>query len=93
MNDPLERLRKIYDDMCTALETKLKNPESITAADIQAVRAFLKDNGITSMLAEEGPLRRVTDATESLEPDTPQFPFAVPNSVLPADDPVVKAAH
>ena len=38
------------------------------------------------------PLRRVTDAAEGLEPDTRQFPFAIPNSVLPTNDPAVTKA-
>ena len=83
-----ERLYDIYEGICDVIVQKLKAPSEVTAADIQAYRGFLKDNGITSLRRPGNKLDEAASAAEEFE----EFPFAVPAPVLPKDDPAVKAA-
>lgn len=85
-----QRLYDIYDGMLDAIKKKLKNPADVTAADIQATLSVLKANGITSIRRPGNKLDEVATALEDLEVE--KFPFAVGPSILPKDDPAVKAA-
>jgi len=90
-NESEERLRNIYDGLCEVIEKKVKNsPSDVTAADIQAIRGFLKDNGISSVRRPGNSLDRAAGAVESM--DEGGFPFAVSGKILSEDDPAVKQA-
>ena len=67
------------------MKDKLSNPSEVTAADLTAIRGFLKDNGITALPVEGKPLKELADAAESF---TLPFPSSI--SLLPPDDPAVK---
>ena len=85
-----ERLRTIYDGVLDAIVRKIKDhPEEVTAADLQAYRAILRDNGVTGIPAPGSKLEETVSAVEEL--DTNKFPFAVDVSLLPEADPAVKA--
>ena len=87
--DLREALSDIFAKCCDVMKDKLdSNPEDITAADLNAIRGFLKDNGITAVPAEGSPLGKLADKVREL--DSRDFPFAVPaSSLLEADDPAV----
>lgn len=88
-NNTDPRLLDIYDGVLDAIVEKLKNPAEVTAADLNAYRAILKDNGITSIRVPGNKLDEAAKATEAF--DTSKFPFAVNAPILPNDDPAVKA--
>lgn len=68
------------------MKDKLSNPAEVTAADLTAIRGFLKDNGITALPVDGRPLKELADAAERF--DVLPFPSTV--SLLPPDDPAVK---
>lgn len=66
------------------MKTKLDSPSEVTAADLNAIRGFLKDNGITAIPVEGSPLKELADKVDGFV-----LPFPVSGSLLPEDDPAV----
>ena len=82
--DLREKLSEIFVQACDVMKMKLDNPSEVTAADLNAIRGFLKDNGITALPVEGSPLKELAEKAENFT-----FPFAVASSLLPEDDPAV----
>ena len=83
--DNVEKLQEIFTLACDAMKEKLKKPEEVTAADLNAVLGFFKHNNITAIATKKGgPLKEVVEAVNEGD-----FPFAVPGSLLAPDDPAV----
>lgn len=80
-------LSEIFALACEAMAAKLREGE-ITAADLNAIRGFLKDNNVTALPAEGSPLGAMKEA---LEQSPYSFPFAPrpQGTILDPDDPVV----
>ena len=84
-NEVLDDMREMLSLSCKVLIEKLRSGEA-TAADIQAVRALLKDSGVNALPVSGSPIHDLQEAAaESLK-----FPFPAGGSLLPADDPAIK---
>lgn len=83
--DLREELSAIFAQACKVMKEKLDDSANVTAADLNAIRGFLKDNNITALPVAGSPLKELADKVEEFD----KFPFAVSGSILPADDPAV----
>lgn len=84
--DLQQELADIFSQACKVMKDKLKKPEEVTAADLNAVLGFLKHNGITALPVKGSPLKDLADQAS----DTFEFPFAVNGKILAKDDPAVR---
>ena len=89
--DLREKLSTIFEMACDAMIDNLNGGE-VTAADLNAIRGFLKDNGITALPVEGSPLGKVADALGAATGERYAFPFAPSGAILDKDDPAVKQA-
>lgn len=85
-DNPEEILKDVLTLSCQYLKEKLRSGQA-TAADIQAARALLRDNGITALKVPGSPTGELEETLDNAE-----FPFAIPGKILPEDDPAVKRA-
>lgn len=78
-------LQEIFTESCKAMLNILRNPEGVSAADLNAIRGFLKDSGVNAIPVPGSPLG---DLVEEVRKQA-EYPFAVPGDILEVDDPVV----
>lgn len=87
--DLREELSAIFELACKAMKDKLNHPEEVTAADLTAIRGFLKDNNITAIPVDGSALGELVQKEQETRYD---FPFAPDGagSLLPDADPAVR---
>lgn len=62
-----QKLSELHGALADALRSRLKSPD-VTAADLNVIRAFLKDNNITAVPVQGSPLGNLLDAIPHFDP-------------------------
>jgi hypothetical protein len=63
-----EALEQLHAQLATVMKARLSGPE-VSAADLNVIRAFLKDNGIDAVPTKGSPLGDLVDKLPTFGPD------------------------
>lgn len=62
-----DALSELHGAMAEAMASKLEDPGTVTASDLNVIRQFLKDNGINADPGTSKELKSITDKLPDLD--------------------------